>query len=109
MGIDIARLESQLLQMSVEGAPGREFCESISELASQVVLRFRHAVVRCFGPPFHCYEGVSRHPFAVLIQISQGILCLCTSQLGCGPELLGGCGGILVDTIAQILCSSPIE
>jgi hypothetical protein len=33
MTIDIARLENQLLQMSVEGAPGREFCESISELA----------------------------------------------------------------------------
>jgi len=40
MGIDIARLESQLLQMSVEGAPGREFCESISELASTG--RFEH-------------------------------------------------------------------
>ena len=34
MTIDIGRLESQLLQMSVEGAPGREFCESISELAN---------------------------------------------------------------------------
>jgi len=34
MAIDIGRLESQLLQMSVEGAPGREFCEAISELAS---------------------------------------------------------------------------
>ena len=33
MTIDIERLESQLLQMSVEGAPGREFCESIAELA----------------------------------------------------------------------------
>jgi hypothetical protein len=33
MSIDIARLEGQLLQMSVEGAPGREFCEAISELA----------------------------------------------------------------------------
>ena len=33
MTIDIARLEDQLLQMSVEGAPGREFCEAISELA----------------------------------------------------------------------------
>jgi len=33
MGIDIGRLESLLLQMSAEGAPGREFCESISELA----------------------------------------------------------------------------
>jgi hypothetical protein len=33
MAIDIGRLESQLLQMSVEGAPGQEFCEAISELA----------------------------------------------------------------------------
>jgi len=34
MGIDIGRLEDLLLQMSAEGAPGREFCEAISELAS---------------------------------------------------------------------------
>lgn len=33
MAIDIGKLESQLLQMSVEGAPGKEFCEAISELA----------------------------------------------------------------------------
>jgi hypothetical protein len=33
MAIDVGRLESQLLQMSVEGAPGLEFCEAISELA----------------------------------------------------------------------------
>src|ERR1035437_2243298 len=33
MSIDIGSLESQLLQMSTEGAPGREFCEAISELA----------------------------------------------------------------------------
>ncbi len=33
MGIDIGRLEDQLLRMSAEDAPGREFCESISELA----------------------------------------------------------------------------
>ncbi len=33
MGIDIGRLEDQLQQMSGEGAPGREFCEAISELA----------------------------------------------------------------------------
>jgi hypothetical protein len=33
MTIDIGRLESQLLRMSEEGAPGREFCEAISELA----------------------------------------------------------------------------
>ncbi|MGB8259623.1 MAG: DUF4145 domain-containing protein [Terracidiphilus sp.] len=33
MGIDIGRLEEQLLQMSAEGVPGREFCEAISELA----------------------------------------------------------------------------
>jgi hypothetical protein len=34
MGIDVERLEDQLLQMSAEGSPGREFCEAISELAS---------------------------------------------------------------------------
>jgi len=33
MGIDLGRLEHELLQMSAEEAPGREFCESISELA----------------------------------------------------------------------------
>jgi hypothetical protein len=33
MTIDIQRLEDQLLEMSSEGAPGREFCEAISELA----------------------------------------------------------------------------
>jgi hypothetical protein len=33
MAIDIGRLEGQLLQMSVDGAPGREFCEAIAELA----------------------------------------------------------------------------
>jgi len=33
MAIDVSRLEDQLLQMSEEGAPGREFCETISELA----------------------------------------------------------------------------
>jgi hypothetical protein len=33
MTINIGRLEDQLLQMSAEGAPGREFCEAISELA----------------------------------------------------------------------------
>jgi len=33
MAINIGRLEDQLLQMSAEEAPGREFCESISELA----------------------------------------------------------------------------
>jgi len=33
MSIDIGRLEDQLLNMSAEGAPGREFCEAISELA----------------------------------------------------------------------------
>jgi hypothetical protein len=33
MSIHIGRLEDQLLQMSSEGAPGREFCEAISELA----------------------------------------------------------------------------
>jgi hypothetical protein len=33
VAIDVARLEDQLLQMSGEGAPGREFCDSIAELA----------------------------------------------------------------------------
>lgn len=33
MGIDIGRLEDELLQMSADGAPGRDFCEAISELA----------------------------------------------------------------------------
>jgi hypothetical protein len=33
MSIDIGCLEDQLLHMSAEGAPGREFCEAISELA----------------------------------------------------------------------------
>ncbi len=33
MSIDIERLEDQLLQMSAEETPGREFCEAISELA----------------------------------------------------------------------------
>jgi hypothetical protein len=31
--IDVARLEGQLLEMSGENAPGREFCDSIAELA----------------------------------------------------------------------------
>ncbi|MGD0893562.1 MAG: DUF4145 domain-containing protein [Terracidiphilus sp.] len=34
MTIDVGRLEDQLLHMSEEGAPGREFCEAISELAN---------------------------------------------------------------------------
>jgi hypothetical protein len=34
MSIDIARLEGELAQMSAEGAPGREFCLAISELAA---------------------------------------------------------------------------
>ena len=33
MGINVGRLENQLLLMSAERAPGREFCEAISELA----------------------------------------------------------------------------
>jgi hypothetical protein len=33
VSIEIARLRDELLQMSVEGAPGREFCEAIAELA----------------------------------------------------------------------------
>jgi len=34
MSIDIGRLEKELVQMSAEDAPGREFCEAISELAA---------------------------------------------------------------------------
>jgi hypothetical protein len=33
MSIDIGRLEREMMQMSVEGAPGKEFCGFISELA----------------------------------------------------------------------------
>src|ERR1039458_10850170 len=33
MGINIGRLEDQLLQMSAEETPGREFCEAVFELA----------------------------------------------------------------------------
>ncbi len=33
MAIDIGRLEEELMRMSTEGAPGREFCEAIAELA----------------------------------------------------------------------------
>jgi hypothetical protein len=33
VAIDIARLESELHEMSAEDAPGREFCEAIAELA----------------------------------------------------------------------------
>jgi hypothetical protein len=34
MAIDIGRLESELMRMSSEGAPGREFCYAISSLAA---------------------------------------------------------------------------
>ena len=34
MSIDVGRLENELMQMSAEGAPGREFCEAISQLAA---------------------------------------------------------------------------
>jgi len=34
MSIEIRLLKDQLLQMSVDGAPGKEFCEAISQLAS---------------------------------------------------------------------------
>ena len=34
MSIDVGRLERELMLMSAEGAPGREFCEAISELAA---------------------------------------------------------------------------
>src|SRR5271166_2027255 len=33
MGINLGSIERELLRMSAEEAPGREFCESISELA----------------------------------------------------------------------------
>jgi hypothetical protein len=33
VSINVSRLESQLLEMSAEGAPGRDFCAAISELA----------------------------------------------------------------------------
>ena len=33
MSINIGRLEDHLLQMSAEGAPGRDFCDAIAELA----------------------------------------------------------------------------
>jgi hypothetical protein len=33
MGIDIEHLRRELLRMSADGAPGREFCEAIAELA----------------------------------------------------------------------------
>lgn len=33
MAIDIVRLEEQLVSMSADGAPGREFCQAIAELA----------------------------------------------------------------------------
>jgi len=33
VSIDIGLLEDRLLHMSAEGAPGRVFCEAISELA----------------------------------------------------------------------------
>jgi hypothetical protein len=35
VAIDMGRLEDELLQMTSQGAPGREFCESIAELARQ--------------------------------------------------------------------------
>jgi hypothetical protein len=34
MSIDVGRLESELVRMSADGAPGREFCEAISQLAA---------------------------------------------------------------------------
>jgi len=34
MSIDIGRLESELMRMSSEGAPGRDFCDAISALAA---------------------------------------------------------------------------
>ena len=45
MGIDIGRLEDQLLLMSAEVTPGREFCEAVSELArtGQIRTRYRNA------------------------------------------------------------------
>lgn len=34
MTIDVGRLERELMEMSAEGAPGREFCDAISKLAA---------------------------------------------------------------------------
>ncbi len=34
MTIDVSRLERELMEMTAEGAPGREFCEAISQLAA---------------------------------------------------------------------------
>ena len=45
MGINIERLEDQLLQMSAEQTPGREFCEAIAELARTGRFAQLHAVL----------------------------------------------------------------
>jgi hypothetical protein len=34
MSIDVGRLERELMEMSADGAPGRDFCEAISQLAA---------------------------------------------------------------------------
>ena len=47
MTIDIGRLEDRLLQMSAEGAPGREFCEAISELANTGRFEQLREILRC--------------------------------------------------------------
>lgn len=45
MAIDIARLEDELMRMSSEGAPGREFCNSISQLAACGQIEQLHGVL----------------------------------------------------------------
>jgi hypothetical protein len=47
VAIDVGRLEEELLQMSSEGAPGREFCNAIAELARTG----RFALLREVLPP----------------------------------------------------------
>jgi hypothetical protein len=57
MAIKVERLEDQLLQMSVEGAPGPEFCEAIAELANSG----RFAQLRNVLPAIVYDELVARH------------------------------------------------
>jgi hypothetical protein len=45
MAIDIGQLEAELMRMSTEGAPGREFCEAISALAASGRLDELHGVL----------------------------------------------------------------
>lgn len=45
MAIDIGRLESELMRMSSDSAPGREFCEAISELAAKGRIKHLESVL----------------------------------------------------------------